>query len=126
MNNRKALLLCLIPLMLSCANTSSSPAAASSVAPATSSGTPTASSDAPASSSSPAASSSSSAAPKGDYLFYQLKEGATKDGLEGAPWVNSVKEGIAAKLVKPSLKDDFYLNKTYDIQITAKLEPGDI
>ncbi|MDY6391422.1 MAG: M13-type metalloendopeptidase [Bacilli bacterium] len=126
MNNRKALLLCLIPLMLSCANASSSPIATSSVAPATSSGTPTASSDAPASSSSPAASSSSSAAPKGDYLFYQLKEGATKDGLEGAPWVNSVKEGIAAKLVKPSLKDDFYLNKTYDMQINAKLEPGDI
>ena len=33
---------------------------------------------------------SSSSVPKSDYLFYQLKEGQTKDGLEGAPWVNSV------------------------------------
>lgn len=69
---------------------------------------------------------SSSPASQSDYLFYQLKEGETKDGLEGAPWVNSVKEGIGKKLVKPSEKDDFYLNRTYELQNTAVLEPGDI
>ena len=31
-----------------------------------------------------------SSAPKSDYLFYELKEGQTKDGLEGARWVNFV------------------------------------
>lgn len=85
-----------------------------------------ASSEASSSQASSSSQTSSSSAPKSDYLFYQLKEGQTKDGLEGAPWVNSVKEGIGKKLVKPSEKDDFYLNRTYELQNTAVLEPGDI
>ena len=63
---------------------------------------------------------------EGDYLFYKLKEGQTKDGLEGSPWVNSVKDGIGKKLIKPSEKDDFYLNRTYEMQNSATLEPGDM
>ena len=62
----------------------------------------------------------------GDYLFYKLKEGQNKDGLEGSPWVNSVKDGIGKKLIKPSEKDDFYLNRTYEMQNSATLEPGDM
>ena len=120
MKTRKILLLCLTPVLLAC--TTNSPSS-SSLSSAIASSTPAASESSVPSSS---ASESSAAASGEKYLFYQLKEGATKDGLEGAPWVNSVKEGVAAKLIKPSHKDDFYLNKTYQMQINAKLEEGDI
>ena len=91
--------------------------------PASGSSIPEASGDSTASS---LPSSEPTSKEQGDYLFYKLKDGESKDGLEGAPWVNSVKEGIGKKLVKPSEKDDFYLNKTYDMQATAVLEPGDM
>lgn len=81
----------------------------------------------PSSSAASSTDASQSTAPAGEtYLFYQLKPGADKNGLEGAPWVNSVKEGVAAKLEKSSEKDDFYFNKTYQMQLDAKLEEGDI
>ena len=120
MKHRSTLLLCLAPLLLACGG-----GQVSSSTPATTS---------QGSTSSPAGSSvqtsvpaTTSQAPSGEqYLFYQIQEGQTKDGLEGAPWVNSTKEGIANKLIKPSEKDDFYLHKTYDMQVNAKLEEGDI
>ena len=123
--NRMKLLLCLAPLLLACgqqAPTSSS-VPASSAEPSSEAKQ---SSQNPSSDSVRPSSQDASATPSGDYLFYKLKEGETKDGLEGAPWVNSAKEGIAKKLVKPSEKDDFYLNKTYEMQNNAKLEEGDI
>ena len=63
---------------------------------------------------------------KGDYLFYTLKQGQTKDGLTGSPWLNVTPVGIAGKVEKPSLKQDFFLSSNYDYLSTAKLEPGQI
>ena len=40
--------------------------------------------------------------------------------------MNSVKEGIGKKLLKLSEKDGFHLDKTYEMQNTAILEPGDM
>lgn len=97
--------------------------------PTPSSSVPTTSDTAPSSQSTASSTSvapSSSSKEPGDYLFYKLKEGQTKEGLEGVPWVNSVKESIGKKLVKTSEKDDFYLGKTYEMQNTAILEPGDM
>ena len=112
--------------LVSCGGGQSSSSASSESSAATSSNTSTSSSSSEASSSASSSEASSSSREEGDYLFYKLKEGQTKDGLEGSPWVNSVKEGIGKKLVKPSEKDDFYLNKTYEMQNTAVLEPGDM
>lgn len=115
MKHRSTLFLCLTPFLLACGGgqtSSSTPATTSSPA------------GSPEQTSIPATTSQTSSGEQ--YLFYQIKEGQTKDGLEGAPWVNSTKEGIANKLVKPSQKDDFYLHKTYDMQVNAKLEEGDI
>ncbi|MBQ2069730.1 MAG: hypothetical protein II467_02215, partial [Bacilli bacterium] len=112
--------------LVSCGSGQSSSSASSESSAATSSNTSSSSSSSESSSSASSSEASSSSREEGDYLFYKLKEGQTKDGLEGSPWVNSVKEGIGKKLVKPSEKDDFYLNKTYEMQNTAVLEPGDM
>ena len=63
---------------------------------------------------------------QGDYLFYNLKQGQTKDGLTGSPWLNVTPVGIAAKVEKPTLKQDFYLSSNYDYLSTATLQPGQI
>ena len=80
--NRMKLLLCLAPLLLACgqqAPTSSSvPASATELTSEAKQSSQTASSD-----SIQPSSKDASATPSGDYLFYKLKEGETKDGLEG-------------------------------------------
>ncbi len=121
MKKHTTLLLCLAPLLLACTQ-NSQPTTTSTA----SGGASTVSSDGTSAASSSQAQTTSEPTSGETYLFYQVKAGETKEGLEGSPWVNSVKEGIAKKLIKPSLKDDFYLNKTYDMQIQSKLEEGDI
>ena len=117
-------------LLVSCGQpSSSSPAASSSASPeasSSSSASSSASSSSASSSSSstPASSSSSSTPAKGDYLFYNLKEGQTKEGLDGSPWLNVTPAGIAAKVQKPSLQQDFFLSSNYDYLSTVTLQPG--
>lgn len=72
------------------------------------------------------ASRDSSASAGEKYLFYELNEGVQSSEMEGSPWVNTILEGRAAKVKKPSKKDDFYLSTTYDTQVAAKLGPDDL
>ena len=102
---KSVILLLSSALLCSCGQPSSSPSASSSEVP----------------------SSDSSLAPAGgDYLFYKLKQGQTKDGLSGSPWLNVSPVGIASKVEKPSLKQDYFLSSNYDYLSNAKLEPGQI
>ena len=118
-------------LLVSCGQpSSSSPAASSSessdltIPSSDLSSSASSSSASSSSSSTPASSSSSSTPAKGDYLFYNLKEGQTKEGLDGSPWLNVTPAGIAAKVQKPSLQQDFFLSSNYDYLSTVTLQPG--
>ena len=75
-------------------------------------------------------SSATSAASSGEegekYLFYKIKEGQTKDGLSGSPWLNPSLVGTVAKIEKPSEKDDFFIASNYDYLSTKTLAEGEI
>ena len=57
------------------------------------------------------------------YLFYDIKPGQTKEGLDGSPWLNPSPAGTVAKIEKPSLKDDFFIATNYDYLSTKTLQP---
>ena len=119
-NNKIVLLVVASALLASCGGQSSSSSSISSSAV-----TSSASSQGGASVDSSAEISSASSSGE-KYLFYTLKEGVKASEMEGTPWVNTATPGRAAKVEKPSLKDDYYLATTYDMQINANLGPDDL
>lgn len=46
--------------------------------------------------------------------YYQVKAGEDSSTLFGYPWIASIYEGSLSKIVKPSLKDDFYASVNYE------------
>ena len=73
-----------------------------------------------------ASTTSASASGENQYLFYTLKQGQTKDGLSGSPWLNPTQVGIVSKIEKPSEKDDFFIATNYDYLSTATLQEGQV
>ena len=116
--NKKIFFIPLAALLVACGPNTSSSAPSSSIPPS--------SSDSSSQSQSSSSSSASSQAGGSQYLFYNLVDGVSPSDVYGAPWANTASEGMAAKFQKPSLKDDFYLATTYQMQSTAKLGPDDI
>ena len=114
------LFVCILPFLAGCAGSSSS-VSSSSIA------TSAATSEATSEATSQVTSAEATSGQEGEkYLFYKIKEGQSKDGLTGSPWLNVMAPGVVSKIEKPSLKDDFFVATNYDYLSTATLKEGQI
>ena len=58
------------------------------------------------------------------YGFYELKDGVDESTLQGSPWLNTSIIGMANKINKPSLKDDFFTASNYETLTTNTIPEG--
>ena len=75
----------------------------------------------PTSTTEPAPTTTETPAPR-KYGFYELKDGVDESTLHGSPWLNTSIIGMANKVNKPSLKDDFFTSANYDV-LTSNVIP---
>ena len=58
------------------------------------------------------------------YGFYELQDDADESTLHGSPWLDTSIIGMANKVKKPSVKDDFFTSANYDVLTTNTIPEG--
>ena len=58
------------------------------------------------------------------YGFYELKDDVDESTLHGSPWLDTSIIGMANKVKKPSVKDDFFTSANYDVLTTNTIPEG--